>query len=110
VLPFTFMIAMAWGCESHARKLGRRALIYYDGEEDTVKAAIDAASQRQDRGHSKRELLRIAALFLSVAIPIVFIAYVAEYRNTAGLNWLSGIAVVVAVSLVVATVMVAARR
>ena len=110
VVPFTFMIAMAWGCESHARKLGRRAQIYYDGEEESVKAAIDAANRREDRGHTKRELIRGAALFLSLAIPIVFIAYVAEIRNTAGLTWLSGIAVVVAVSLVVATVMVAARR
>jgi len=110
VLPFTFMIAMAWGCESHARQLGRRAQIFYDGEEDSVNAAIAAAARREDRGHSKRELIRGVALFLSVAIPIVFLAYVAEIRNTAGLNWLSGLAVLVAVSLVVATVMVASRR
>jgi hypothetical protein len=110
VLPFTFMIAMAWGCESHARKLGRRALIYYDGEEATVAAAIAAAGRRHDRGHGKREILRTTALFLSVAIPIVFVAYVAEIRNTAGLNWLSGLAALVALSLVVSTVMLAARR
>ena len=32
VVPFTFMIMMAWGCETHARQLGRRTLVYYDGE------------------------------------------------------------------------------
>ena len=32
VLPLTFMIVMAWGCETHARQLGRRTLLYYDGE------------------------------------------------------------------------------
>ena len=27
VLPLTFMIVMAWGCETHARQLGRRTLL-----------------------------------------------------------------------------------
>ncbi|HEY6398743.1 MAG TPA: hypothetical protein VIX82_14945, partial [Solirubrobacteraceae bacterium] len=40
VLPLTFMIAMAWGCETHTRQLGRRALIFYDGEAETAQAAI----------------------------------------------------------------------
>ena len=40
VFPLTFMIAMAWGCETHARQLGRRTLLYYDGEADTVLEAI----------------------------------------------------------------------
>lgn len=110
VLPFTFMIVMAWGCESHARQLGRRAMIYYDGEEASVAAAIAAAGRRQDRGHSRRELVRAGALLLSVAIPIVFVAYVAEVRNTAGLNWLSALAALVALSLVVASIVLAARR
>jgi hypothetical protein len=26
-----FLIAMAWGCETHTRELGRRALLFYDG-------------------------------------------------------------------------------
>ena len=43
VLPLTFMIAMAWGCETHTRELGRRALAFYDGEADTAEAAIAAA-------------------------------------------------------------------
>jgi hypothetical protein len=110
VLPFTFMIAMAWGCETHARALGRRALIYYDGEEASIGAAIAAAGRRRDRGHGKREVLRAVALFVSVAIPIVFVGYVAEVRNTAGLNWLSALGALVAVSLVVSTLVLAARR
>ena len=36
VFPVTFMIAMAWGCETHARQLGRRTLLYYDGEAASV--------------------------------------------------------------------------
>ena len=69
VLPLTFMIAMAWGCETHARQLGRRTLLYYDGEADNVLEAIKAADQRSDHGHDKRAILRSVALFLSVADP-----------------------------------------
>ena len=36
VFPVTFMIAMAWGCETHARQLGRRTLLFYDGEAASV--------------------------------------------------------------------------
>ena len=56
VLPLTFMIVMAWGCETHARQLGRRTLLYYDGEADNVLEAIKAADQRRDRGHDKRAI------------------------------------------------------
>ena len=35
VLPLTFMILMAWSCESHARELGNRALSFYGGDTDS---------------------------------------------------------------------------
>jgi hypothetical protein len=109
VLPFTFMIVMAWGCEIHARQLGRRVLIYYGGEA-SVNAAIAAAQHRRDHGHDKRAILRGAALFVSVAIPIGFVAYVTQVRNSVGINWLGAIGALVAASLVVATVVLATRR
>ena len=75
VLPATFMVAMAWGCETHARQLGRRALLFYDGDADSAQAAIAAAKQRKDKGHDKREILRASLLVLSIAVPIGFVAY-----------------------------------
>lgn len=110
VVPFTFMIMMAWGCETHARQLGRRALVYYDGEAASVNAAIALAARRRDRGHDKRALLRAIALFLSVAIPLGFIAVVNHYRNTLGFNWLAALGSLVALSLVIATAVIASRR
>lgn len=110
VLPVTFMIAMAWGCETHARQLGRRALIYYDGEEASIAAAIATARRRRDRGHDKRAAARAVALFLSVAIPIGFVAYVQHIRNTVGVNWLAALGALVALSLVIATSVLASRR
>jgi hypothetical protein len=110
VVPFTFMIVMAWGCESHARQLGRRALVFYDGEEATVAAAIAHADKRRDRGHDKRTIVRSVALFLSVIIPFAFIAVVIHFRKTVGINWLVALGALVASSLVVATAVISSRR
>ena len=110
VLPLTFMIVMAWGCETHARQLGRRTLLYYDGEAENVLEAIKAADARSDRGHDKRAIARGAALFLSVAIPIGFVGYAQHVRHTAGINWLSALGVLVALSLVIATAVIASRK
>ena len=110
VLPLTFMIVMAWGCETHARQLGRRTLLYYDGEADDVLEAIKIADQRSDHGHDQRAIARGAALFLSVAIPIGFVGYAQHVRHTVGINWLSALAVLVGLSLVIATAVISSRR
>jgi hypothetical protein len=110
VVPFTFMILMAWGCETHARQLGRRTLVYYDGEAASVDAAIALAARRRDRGHDKRAVLRGIALFLSVAIPLGFIALVNRLRNTVGFNWVVALGALVALSVVIATAVISSRR
>jgi hypothetical protein len=110
VLPVTFMVAMAWGCETHARQLGRRALLFYDGDADGVQAAIAAAKERQDRGHGTREIVRATILVLSVAIPFGFVAYADHVRQSTGINWLGALGALVAVSLVIAASVLAKRR
>jgi hypothetical protein len=110
VVPFTFMILMAWGCETHARQLGRRTLVFYDGAAASIDAAIALAARRRDRGHDKRAMLRAVALFLSVAIPLGFIALVNHYRNTVGFNWIVALGSLVALSLAIATAVISSRR
>lgn len=110
VLPVTFMIAMAWGCETHARQLGRRALLFYDGDADSVHAAIAAAKERQDQGHRKRAILRAAILALSIVVPIGFVAYADHVRQSTGINWLGALGGLVALSLVIAGSVRASRR
>lgn len=110
VLPFTFMIMMAWGCETHSRQLGRRTLVFYDGEAASVNAAIALAARRRDQGHETRAVLRAIALFLSVAIPLGFIALVNHYRNTVGFNWIVALGSLVALSLAIATAVISMRR
>ncbi len=110
ILPLTFMIVMAWGCETHARQLGRRTLLYYDGEAENMLEAIKIADRRSDRGHDKRAIARSAALFLSVAIPIGFVGYAQHIRHTVGINWLGALGTLVALSLVIATAVIASRK
>ncbi len=110
VVPVTLMILMAWGCETHARQLGRRALIFYDGEAASTSAAIAIAQRRHDRGHDRRTILRGIALFLSLALPLAFVAYVNHVRNTVGFNWLGALGALVALAVVIAIGVVANRR
>ncbi len=110
VLPVTLMVAMAWGCETHARQLGRRALLFYDGDAGSAQAAIAAAKERQDRGHRKREIVRATILILSIAIPIGFVAYADHVRQSTGINWLGALGALVALSLVIAASVLANRR
>ena len=110
VFPLSFMIAMAWGCDSSARALGRRALIFYDKEPDSAQAAIAAAKQQRDAGQTKRLILRTTLLILSVAIPIAFIAFANHERQSTGITPLTAVGGLVALSLVIATAVIATRR
>jgi hypothetical protein len=110
VLPVTFMIAMAWACESHTRQLGRRALLLYEGDAETPQAAIAAADAGHDRGHDRRQILRTVAIALSVLVPIGFVAYADHVRQSTGINWLGALGALAALSLVLATVVAAGRR
>jgi hypothetical protein len=111
IFPVTFMIAMAWGCESNTRRLWRRTVALYSGEapaEQGARATV-AALRTRERPRA-REALRALLLTLSVAVPIGFIAYVDHVRNTTGVNWLGAVGALVALSLVIATMVVASRR
>jgi hypothetical protein len=110
VFPVTFMVLMAWGCETHARQLGRRVLVFYGGEAAGINAAIALAERRRDRGHDLRRVFRGIALFLSLAIPLAFIAYVDHERKTVGVNWLGALGALVAISVVIAVGVIAGRR
>ncbi len=110
VFPLSFMLAMAWGCDSSARALGRRALIFYEEEPESAQAAIAAAKQRKDPGQNKRRILRTTLLVLSVAIPIAFIAFVDQERQRTGITPFTAIGALVALSLVIATTVIATRR
>jgi len=109
VLPVSFMIAMAWGCESHARSLGTHTLEYFGGKEE-VQARDAAAGDDDGPGRTKRDVLRAALLLLSIAVPIGFIAYADHVRQSTGVNWLGALGALVAASVVIATTIFARRQ
>jgi hypothetical protein len=110
VFPLTFMIAMAWGCEHDTRELGWRALLFYSEDASDTATAIKAAGARRDSGHDKRQLARSALLFLSIAVPIGFVAFADHIRNHTGVNWVGALGALVALSLVIAMSVFARSR
>jgi hypothetical protein len=110
VLPVTFMIAMAWGCETHARRLGLRTVALYDGEAATSREAIAVARRETDPGHRTRRVLRTFALGLSIAVPVFIIAYADHERQHTGINGLGALAALIALSLVIAAAVYGSRR
>ena len=57
---------MAWACESHARALGHRTMSFYGGESASTEAAIAAAHHHEDRGRTRRDVVRGFLIVLSV--------------------------------------------
>jgi len=110
VLPVTFMLAMAWGCDSNARRLDRKALIFLESDPDKAQAAIDAAKHTKEPGQYRRVILRTTLLILSVVIPLGFIAWADHQRQSNGINGLSAAGGLVALSLVIGTAVAATRR
>lgn len=106
--PVTFMIAMAWGCNSHARRLFHTAAGYYSGEPTPSRTIRQRAlSLRQRRG---REVRNGLALGFSILAPIAFLAYATRVRDRVGFNAISALGVLVAISLVLAAVVYGRRR
>jgi hypothetical protein len=108
IFPITFMIAMAWGCHSHSRRLFRSALGYYAGEDVTAPSARERA--RAVRHHTRREVAHGTVLSLSILAPIGFLAYATYVRNHVGINAISGLGLLVALSLVIAAGVYGVRR
>ena len=104
-----FMIAMAWGCESHCAPAGLRTLALYDGEAATTKEAIAAARHRRDSGHAVRCGGRACDRRV-VAIPMAFVAYANHVRQDTGINWIGALGALVALSLVIGAAVYGTRR
>jgi hypothetical protein len=100
IFPATFMIAMAWGCHTHARRLFRTALEYYSGEATPAKSARELAAGL--RHQTRRQAAQGAALSVSILLPIGFLVYATHVEKSAGLNIITAPGVLVAISLVIA--------
>jgi len=110
VFPVTFMIMMAWGCESHTRQLGNRAVAFYGGEVETAQDAIEHVEDVHDKGHDRRDLVRATFLGLSIAIPLGIVAAVIHFMQNSSSPLLMASGALVAVSLMVAMTISAGKN
>lgn len=110
IFPVSFMIMMAWGCESHSRQLFGRAREYYASEEPSGDAPPEPGRGWRARVPRGRNALSAAGLALSIAIPAGFLAYAVHVRKTVGFTWLTALGLLVAISVVTTAAVYGSRR
>jgi len=110
IFPVTFMIMMAWGCETHSRQLFQRTAAYYAAGELPAEAPPAPGRGWRARVPNGRQAVSAAGLALSIAIPAGFLAYAIHVRNTVGINWLTALGLLVAISIVTAGAIYGSRR
>jgi hypothetical protein len=110
ILPVTFMIMMAWGCETHSRQLFQTTRDYYATEEPPPEAPPEPGRGWRARVPNRRQAISAAGIALSIAIPAGFLAYAIRVHNNVGLNWVTALGLLVALSVVTAAAVYGSRR
>ena len=109
IFPITFMIVMSWACESDARRFGRRVLERYQADGDDIARAA-ARGDSKAGGHRAIDAARAAIVVLSVAIPLVFVAFaIANGKGPLGINVPDAAAALAALTLVIGVSVTALR-
>jgi hypothetical protein len=103
LFPGTCMLAMAYGCGSHARRLSRAASEYYSGEAAPTRSPREKAAGL--RPSTIRDFWHGVAIFVSIVVPIGFLVYATHVSaHSFSFNLLRGVAVLVAISVVLAVI------
>ncbi|MBV8221608.1 MAG: hypothetical protein JO325_24350, partial [Solirubrobacterales bacterium] len=110
IFPVTFMIMMAWGCETHSRQLFGRTRAFYAAEPAPSQPPPEAGRGWRARVPSGRQAVSAAGLALSIAIPAGFLAYAIHVHKTHGFTWVAAVGLLVAVSVVTAAAVYGSRR
>ena len=110
IFPVTFMIMMAWGCETHSRQLFQRTRAFYATEPAPAQAPPEPGRGWRERVPSRRQAVSAAGLALSVAIPAGFLAYAIRVHHKFGLTWVTALGFLVALSVVTAAAVYGSRR
>jgi hypothetical protein len=109
VVPITFTILMAWGCENDARRFGQRVATHYADNGEGAAVAM-ATADRATGGNRAVSFARGALVVVSVAIPLALIAStVVGGKGPLGVNVPEEIAALVALALVIGVSVAAVR-
>ena len=110
IFPVTFMIMMAWGCETHSRQLFRTTLAFYAAEPAPERRPPEPGRGWRARVPSGRQAVSAAGLALSIAIPAGFLAYAIHVHKKYGITWVTAVGLLVALSVVTAAAVYGSRR
>ncbi len=110
IFPVTFMIMMAWGCETHSRQLFQRTRAYYATEEPSAAGPPEPGRGWRARVPRRRQAIGAAGLALSIAIPAGFLAYAVHVHHKFGITWVTALGLLVALSVVTAGAVYGSRR
>ncbi|MGO9789445.1 MAG: hypothetical protein ACLP8S_07955 [Solirubrobacteraceae bacterium] len=109
IVPITFMLVMAWGCENDARRFAQRVMTHYADDRKDIALAIQRAD-RKAGGSKAVSVARGLLVVLSVAIPLVFIAgAVLNGTGPLGVNVPDALAALFALALVIGVSAAATR-
>jgi hypothetical protein len=84
LLPLTFMVLMAWSCETSTRQLGGLALEFYSGEGVEKEGLFQLPHPPPDAHRSRRRFVRWLLLLVSVLVPIGLLAWSVTQRDALG--------------------------
>ena len=110
IFPVTFMIMMAWGCETHSRQLFQRTRAFYAAEPPPEERPPAPGRGWRARVPTGRQAVSGAGLALSIAIPAGFLAYAIRVHNKFGITWVTALGLLVALSVVTAAAVDGSRR
>jgi hypothetical protein len=110
IFPVTFMIMMAWGCETHSRQLFQRTRAFYAAEAPSGQRPPEPGRGWRARVPRGRQAVSAAGLALSIAIPAGFLAYAIHVHKKFGITWVTAVGLLVALSVVTAAAVYGSRR
>jgi hypothetical protein len=109
VVPITFMILMAWGCENDARRFGHRVATHYAHRGENPGVAMTSADLEAG-GNRAVSFARGALVVVSVAIPLALIAStLVGGKGPLGVNVPEAIAALIALARVIGVSAAAVR-
>jgi hypothetical protein len=74
IVPLTFMILMAWSCDTSTRQLGAIALEFYSGEGVHDSRGLKSMRTAPEPGSGRRAFVRWFLVVVATAIPLVLLA------------------------------------
>jgi hypothetical protein len=108
IIPVTFMILMAWSCDTSTRQLGAIALEYYSGEPVHDARGVRVFKTAPEPGSGRRAFISWSLVILATVIPVGLLV-VSVSQGDALSDTARAVAALLGLSLVISLAMIARR-